>query len=474
MVEVHESPPVAAERSPADILRVGVAAVSLVAVLLLQWLAGDTAVEETQRLLRGLDQLPSWLVTAVLALTWLTGLAAFVGGAVVAVAQERWRALGAAAVGGGMALVLSWLLGLVDEPTSPPVGRTIDALDWFVESPLATQLAVAVGAGVATAVAPWVGRTWRRAAWAVVIGVMFGRALVTPLDLASLRAVLAGWLAGALAVVILGAPPRRASGAGIAGGLTAVGVPVRRIDQASLDARGSVPYFAQAEDGRRLFVKALGRDERSADVLFRFYRRLVPRDLGDEKGFRSLRRAVEHEALVALAARDIGVRTPRFVTGATADPSAFVLAYEGIDGRSLDRVDPEEVADDVLEAIWAQVRVLRDRRIAHRDLRLANVFLAADGAVWMIDFGFSELAASHTLLATDVAELLSATSLHVGVDRAVASAERVVGPEATATALGRLHPWALSGATRTALKERPGHLDELRDRVSQGAGTLRP
>ena len=134
---------------------------------------------------------------------------------------------------------------------------------------------------------------------------------------------------------------------------------MRRIDQASLDARGSVPYFADAEDGRRLFVKALGRDERSADVLFRFYRRLVPRDLGDEKGFRSLRRAVEHEALVALAARDIGVRTPRFVTVATADPSAFVLAYEGIDGRSLDRVEPDEVGDDVLDAIWAQVQVLR-------------------------------------------------------------------------------------------------------------------
>ena len=41
--------------------------------------------------------------------------------------------------------------------------------------------------------------------------------------------------------------------------------------------------------------------------------------------------------------------------------------------------------------------------IAHRDLRLANVFLAADGVVWMIDFGFSELAASDLLMATDLA-----------------------------------------------------------------------
>src|SRR4029453_11017327 len=145
---------------------------------------------------------------------------------------------------------------------------------------------------------------------------------------------------GGVAGVLPGPPPRRASGMSIAGGLAAVGVPVKRIDQASLDARGSTPYFADARDGRRLFVKALGRDERSADLLFRFYRWLVPRDLGDEKGYRSLRRAVEHEALVALAARDLGVRTPRFVSLATADPNSFVLVYEGIDGKSRARAPP--------------------------------------------------------------------------------------------------------------------------------------
>ena len=43
------------------------------------------------------------------------------------------------------------------------------------------------------------------------------------------------------------------------------------------------------------------------------------------------------------------------------------------------------------------------------------------------------------------------------VRASVAAAEAVVGPEVTASALPRLHPWALSGATRTALKGRPGH-----------------
>ncbi len=58
----------------------------------------------------------------------------------------------------------------------------------------------------------------------------------------------------------------------------------------------------------------------------------------------------------------------------------------------------------MLGAVWDQVVMMRERRIAHRDMRLANIFLAADGNVWMIDFGFSELAASDLLLANDVAE----------------------------------------------------------------------
>jgi undecaprenyl-diphosphatase len=419
-------------------------------------------VDNTHDLLRGVDTIPSWLITLVVTITWLAGLVAFVGGALVGLAHGRWRALGSAAVGGALGLVIAALVGLANAPSAPPLAQRPDALDFFIDNPTATQLLVAITAGVATAAAPWVGRAWRRWAWVVVFGVMFGRVLVPPVDLTSLRALLAGWLGGALAVVILGTPPRRARAAAIAGGLADVGVPVTRIDQASLDARGSTPYFADARDGRRLFVKALGVDERSADLLFRFYRRIVPRDLGDEKGFRSLRRAVEHEALVALAARDLGVRTPRFVSLATAEPASFVLVYEGIDGKSLDRVEPEGVDDDLLQAIWGQVRLLRDRRLAHRDLRLANVFVAADGAVWMIDFGFSELAASDLLLATDVAELVASSALLVGADRAVARARAAVGQEGLQDASGRLRPWALSGATRTALGERRGLLDEVR------------
>ena len=142
-----------------------------------------------------------------------------------------------------------------------------------------------------------------------------------------------------------------------------------------------------------------------------------------------------------------------------------MLAYEAIEGRSLDRVAADELTDPILTDIWAQVSELRRHRIAHRDLRLANIFLAADGHVWLIDFGFSELAASDLLLRNDLAELVASSSLKVGPERAVAAAQAAVGPGELAGASERLRLWALSGATRTGLKESPGLLDDLRARV---------
>ena len=210
-------------------------------------------------------------------------------------------------------------------------------------------------------------------------------------------------------------------------------------------------------EGDRLFVKVLGRDERSADLMFRIYRKLQRRDLGDERPFSSLRRAIEHEALLALAARDLGIRTPRLRALAVAEPESLVLAYDAVAGRSLDQLDPDDVTDEVLDAIWEAIADLRRHGIAHRDLRLANVFLGDDGAVWIIDFGFSEMAASELLLANDVAELLCSSSVYVGADRAVAPAlaDRRPGDVApgrrSAATVGaeRRHPSGAEAAARS-------------------------
>ena len=190
--------------------------------------------------------------------------------------------------------------------------------------------------------------------------------------------------------------------------------------------------------------------------------------------YSTLRRTVEHEALVSLKATDSGVRTPHLVTVASVGELAMVLAYDAVDGRSLDKVDAGELDDDVLRGTWRQVARLRRERIAHRDLRLANVFLDPDDDVWLIDFGFAELAASDAMLDEDAAELLSSTYTKVGAERAVAAAVAVLGPDPVAAALRYLQPAALSTATRKAVAALPGKGKPLQAEVVRATGSTEP
>ncbi len=289
--------------APTDVLRLAVAVVSLLVVMLVGALFGESVVRFVARLVSGIETLPSWLVTGVVLFGQILGVLMIVGGTAVAIWKRRWSLLAVAAGAAATAVLLTLLIRpLVDRFTThvAPVDTsyTLVAPDRIV-----SLLGLTILTAVVTAAAPWIGRRLRRAAWTLVLIAIFTRLLGAPIGFDTLVAVFAGWTVGAAVVVVLGAPSRRPTGSSIADGLAAVGVPLSRLEQASLDARGSTPYFAVGRDGQALFVKALGADQRSADLLFRLYRRTRRRDLGDERPFSSLRRAVEHEALVALTAR---------------------------------------------------------------------------------------------------------------------------------------------------------------------------
>jgi tRNA A-37 threonylcarbamoyl transferase component Bud32 len=455
------------ERSPADVLRLVVAAAGVLIVLGVEWVFGDALVAFASDLLRGIDAVPTWIVDVVVVGTRILGVCVFAGLLWWLLRGRRWRMLATVAAAGLVAAGLVTLLDALIEtdPRRVLVDTGVDLLALTYEG-FPSKAGMAAIVGVLTAAAPWLGRRWRQAGWALIVGLTVTGFMHSPVSFDSILALAVGWFSGAAVLVAAGAPTRRPTSQAVIDGLCAVGLPVQRLEQAGVDARGSTPYFGVGVDGSKLFVKVLGADERSADLLFRLYRRLQPRNFGDERSFSSLRRAVEHEAFAALVAHSLGVRTPQVRALATADPNGFVLAYDAIAGRSLDRVEPSEVTDDVLAAIWSLVGELRRHRISHRDLRLANVFLDDGDHVWLIDFGFSEVAASDLLLATDVAELLASSSLCVGAQRATASAVSMVAPATLAQALDRLHPWALSGATRTELKGRPGLLDSLRSELA--------
>jgi undecaprenyl-diphosphatase len=231
-------------------------------------------------------------------------------------------------------------------------------------------------------------------------------------------------------------------------------------------------FFATAGNGRALLVKAVGREQRDADVLFKAWRFLSYRHVEDEAPFATPKQQVEHEAFVSLLAERAGVRTPPVLTTTETHDGTTLLVQERVPGHSLD--SEVDLADETLADVWRLVAGLRSARIAHRDLRLANVLAGADGRAWLIDFGFAEASASDRALAGDVAALLASSATLVGPQRAVAAAVDVLGTQAVGEALPLLQPLALPAATRVALRQRRGLLQDVRHQAAMAVGMEAP
>src|SRR4051794_1581605 len=321
---------------------------------------------------------------------------------------------------------------------------------------------------------PFVGLRWRRT------GALLGATFVVLQLIVSNRVptemfagIAIGATTGCLVLLMYGRPDQRPTLAAVRAALEATGVRAPDLLRDPNLGRRATAYFIEQPDGSRLYTKVKSPEERSADLLFRTYRYIRLKNVGDERPFLSLRRSVEHEALVSLLARGAGVRTPAVRAVAGVGDESMLLVYEFVDGTRFDRLDDAAITDDLLRELWTQVAVMRENGVAHRDLRRSNIIVDHDGAPWLIDLAFAEVAATDRALATDLAQLLVALGLAVGAERCVESAVEVLGAETVGTALPLLQPGALAGATRTGLKHDKGLLDELRGAI-QAHGVAAP
>ena len=98
-----------------------------------------------------------------------------------------------------------------------------------------------------------------------------------------------------------------------------------------MEAKGSRPFTAATEDGQPLFIKVLGSDQRDADLLYRAYRFLRLRDIGDTRPAASLIQAAEHQALVAMMAERAGVAVPTVRQVIKSADGSALLAMERVD-----------------------------------------------------------------------------------------------------------------------------------------------
>ena len=88
----------------------------------------------------------------------------------------------------------------------------------------------------------------------------------------------------------------------------------------------------------------------------------------------------------------------------------------------------------------------------------------------IVDFSFSELAATQRQMDLDVAELLASLATLSGEDRAVAAAAKVLGARGVAPSVPLLQPLALSAATRRAIARQDGMLARTLFRAAAASG----
>ncbi len=147
--------------------------------------------------------------------------------------------------------------------------------------------------------------------------------------------------------------------------------------------------------------------------------------------------------------------------------AAFVTSLPS--GRALSDADPTAVPDSTIDEILQAVLRLRRADIAHGALGSATILLS-DRGVCIRDFRRASASAPAGRLDNDLAAVLAALAVQVGVERTAAAAARALDAEAAQAALVHLQRSALDPGTAALLRRQKGLLPQLRTAVAQAAG----
>lgn len=435
-------------RHPGDAIRLIGSGVLLVLAVAVVVITSDRLVGPDAATIRGVT--PSTAVGRLLVgIVQVIVIAAIVAVLFAVLRRQRYRLLSSLVLGAAIAYALVRLIDSLVERTDP--ARLIENLargGWIANASFPTPGLLAGGVAVAVTVTRWLASRWRRATWIALGLVALARLIsgtVLPMQLVIAYAV--GATVGTGLLVAFGAPDRRPGPAEVVAALQAGGLSAASATLGPV-GKGSRPFIVTNADGERYFVKILGQDQRDADLLYRGYRYLRLKNVGDVRPAASLKQSVEHQALVGMMAERAGVRVPRVQRMIQGADGSVMLVMDFVDGTSLADLSDEKVTDELMTQLWREVESLHAVRIAHRSLRTANVMVDDETRPWIVDFSFSELDADPRAVDLDVAELIASLASRIGSERAVNTAASVIGASAIAPAVPLLQPLALSATTR--------------------------
>jgi uncharacterized membrane protein YbhN (UPF0104 family) len=422
--------------------------------------AFDEAVSNVVRLLPGLF---GWF--------WEISYDALIGWAIVLLSlalfcRGRKRLLLDEVLAGAVALGIALVVGRI---AGTAWSTSLKALS--ASGPPAIFLAVrlATATAIVVAASPHLSRPLRYVGrWVIGVGAVAGIALGVVLPVGLITGFTVGIGSAALVHLVRGSPGGRLTLAQVGAALSDLGVAVRDLRYAPLEPSGIALATASTLDGDPLVIKIYGRDAWEGQLLASAWTSVWNRGESPRIGMSRLQQ-VEHEAFVTLLAERGGVPVLPVVVAGLAGQRDAVLVLRS-KGRRLAVLTPAEVDDTILARLWGILTRLRALGVAHGQVDANRLEVAADGSVAIGDFGDAQIAAPDPAMLADQAQLLVATALIVGNERAVSAAAEVLGAAGIADVLPFLQPAALDRAARRSLRERGLDVDDLRKIAAQHAG----
>ena len=184
--------------------------------------------------------------------------------------------------------------------------------------------------------------------------------------------------------------------------------------------------------------------------------------------------AKDRFALMELAAVSARLVPDRGLHVAATDNSAVIL-MRVCGGTALDRLDADGIPDSALDEVWDILRHAHQRGLSHGDVQ-AGVTALRDGHVELLHWENGSIAASEMERRIDMAQTMAMMAGRVGIDRAVASANRCLSADQVISLAPILQRAVIPAQTRAQFHDRK-ELESLRDRLTEQVpevGTITP
>lgn len=391
------------------------------------------------------------------------------------ITARRWRLLGAyatAAVIAVLALSINssgfaaprWHFDLDD--------RLQTLLSQFLDDPRW----IAMLAAMLTVSGPWLEARWRRWWWTLLLAFVPIHLVVSAVVPArTLLGLAVGWFVGALTVLVVGTPALEVPLDGAVRALVRRGFAVTGLTVVRPAGPGPLVLWAatdapeeESEDGRqsRALVEMYGPNQRSGGIMSQVWRRARLRNSETAPLHASMRRAVEHRGLMAIAIGDLGVANSSTVALAALDRGWTLFAHTQTRGVALDETSADEA---LVGPVWKALAVLHGHQISHGDLRGKEI--TVDGTTALFGgFGSAEYGATDVLLQADIAALLMTTTAIFGAEAAVRAAIAEFDEGTVLKASRRLTKAALPKHIRASVIDPPTVMTAARDEVMHQTG----